>query len=138
MRKKLLEIEKVARKFNESILAPATDEQIERFIYWAEDKHIPFEEYIQFVKLVNGLDFNGLVVYSIKEIDDNNIYKANEIWHENKNLMRYIIFSDSDITWLCYDLDKCCFCELDKPSGTIMNTFSSFSEMMVPALEQIL
>ena len=138
MKNKLLEVEKVAQKYNESILKPATDEQIEKFVYWAMDKHIPSDEYVQFVKLVNGLDFNGLIVYSIKEMDVNNIYNANEVWHENKNLMYYVIFSDSDTAWLCYDCDKSCFCELDKPSGTLMNTFSSFSEMMISALEQIL
>lgn len=138
MKTKLLEVEKVAQKYNESILKPATDEQIEKFIHWSSDKQIPSDEYVQFVKLANGLDFNGLVVYSIKETDDNNIYNANEIWHENKNLINYVMFSDSDTAWLCYDCDKCYFCELDKPSGTLMNTYSRFSEMMELALEQIL
>lgn len=138
MKNKLLEVERIAQKYNETILESATDEEIAKFKHWATYKHIPSEEYVQFVKLANGLDFNGLVVYSIKETDDNNIYNANEIWHENKNLMQYVIFSDSDIAWLCYDCDKSCFCELDKPSGTLMNTFSSFSEMMLLALEQIL
>lgn len=138
MNSKLLELEKVAQEYNESILKSATDEQIDIFNRWATDKHIPTEEYVQFAKLANGLDFNGLVVYSINEMDDNNIYNANEVWHENKNLTNYIFFADSDIAWLCYDCNQSSFCELDKPSGTLINTFSSFSEMMKSALEQII
>lgn len=138
MKSKLLELEKVAQEYNESILKSATDEQIEIFNTWATNKHIPNEEYAQFVKLANGLDFNGLVVYSINDMDDNNIYNANGIWHENKNLTNYIFFAESDIAWLCYDCNQNSFCELDKPSGTLMNTFGNFSEMMKFALEQIM
>lgn len=138
MEKTLLELEKVAQKYNESVLDEATNEQLETFMQWARALQFPGEEYTQFVKMANGLDFNGLVVYSVKEDDSNNIYKANEVWHENKNLVKYLMFSDSDIAWYCFDLDEKTFCELDKPSGTLMNTFDSFSEMITYALEQII
>ncbi|WP_218975577.1 YrhA family protein [Mesobacillus foraminis] len=63
---------------------------------------------------------------------------ANEIWHEAEEQRRYLFFGDSDINWYALDLKEGMFHELDKPSGSVMETFSDFNEMLASALEYTL
>lgn len=91
---------------------------------------------------MNGLDFNGLVLYGVDktfldndiEEDVHGIIETNEIWHENKWQKQYVFFGDSDTSWYCYDLEKQIFLELDKPSGTVMTSFHNFKAMLIGAL----
>ena len=138
MKEILLRVEKVANQFNESIMNPATDKQIETFKKWAAENGIEAKEYIDFVKIVNGMDFDGLVVYSINDLDNINIYKLNSEWHEVEDNLQYIFFADSDMTWYCFDKKGNMFCELSKPSATLLKTYTNFSEMILPALELLL
>ncbi|MDG5471379.1 YrhA family protein [Jeotgalibacillus sp. ET6] len=100
-------------------------------------------DYIKFLMTVNGLEFNGLVIYGIDkkmlqtEVDDeiSGFIETNKIWHENEWQNRYIFFGDSDIALYCYDLNQKIFLELDKPSSIIMNVFPSFNLMLEDALK---
>lgn len=44
-------------------------------------------------------------------------------------------FGDSDTAWYCFDSDEKIYYELDKPSGTIMDSFQDFNSMISNALE---
>ena len=104
------------------------------------------KEFADFLGVVNGLDYNGLVLYGI---DDNIVDKkdnqkvtgyidTNEIWYENDELKKYMFFGDSNISWYCYDINKNIYVELDKPSGELEQEFSSFSDMVEKALDNSL
>ncbi len=64
--------------------------------------------------------------------------ETNEIWYENDWQKQYLFFGDSDIAWYCYDLDQNVFLELDKPSGTLIQSFASFESMLEEALQTVL
>lgn len=104
------------------------------------------QEYIDFLCVVNGLDYNGLVLYGIDEgiVEKVNNQKVtgyidtNEIWYENDELKEYMFFGDSNMSWYCYNIKKNIYVELDKPSGEIEQEFSRFTDMIENALENSL
>jgi hypothetical protein len=104
------------------------------------------EAYIEFLKKVNGLDFNGLVIYGVdhvfldKELDEDihAFIETNDLWYENEWQKQYIFFGDSDTAWYAYDQKENMYVELDKPSGTLMQSFESFDLMLSDALQTVL
>jgi len=104
------------------------------------------KSYIELLKIINGLDFNGLVIYGVdevlldKEVDENihGFIETNELWYENYWQKQYIFFGDSDTAWYCYDLKESVYVEFDKPSGTLIQSFESFDSMLSDAFETIL
>lgn len=99
--------------------------------------------YIEFLKKVNGLHFNGLVIYGVDEVlldekvdeDIHGFIETNELWYENDWQKQYVFFGDSDTAWYCYDRKENVYVELDKPSGTLIQSFESFDSMLSDALE---
>ncbi|MCY8232239.1 YrhA family protein [Priestia endophytica] len=104
------------------------------------------KQYLNFLHIVNGLQFNGLNIYGVdKGLSDikseesiEGIIEMNELWHENAEMKKYIFFGDADISWYCYDMDENMYMELDKPSGTIVSSFDDFDFMLKNALEMAL
>ena len=138
MKEKLLQLEKLVNKFDKTILDPATDKQITQFLDWISNWNIDASEYVELLRIANGFNFDGLFVYSIMENDANGIYQSNEVWHEVEENQKYLFFADADISWYCFDLEKHVYCELDKPSGTLLGQYANFSEMIKSALDVIL
>ncbi|MGG4491314.1 YrhA family protein [Metabacillus idriensis] len=142
----LIEISRIEEKYGSSLRNPALDTEIQKLKENTQKElgniHF-FESYIKFLKKANGLDFNGLVVYGVdkilleKEIDDNidGFIETNLTWHENDWQKQYVFFGDSDTVWYCYDLNKGTWLELDKPSGTVIQSFDNFDSMFDDALE---
>lgn len=145
----LIEIEKIEKKYGSSLRNPASDTEIikmkENIQHKLENIELP-NSYIEFLKIINGLDFNGLVIYGIDEVLlDNEVVEeiqgfieTNEIWYENEWQKQYIFFGDSDTAWYCYDLTKYIYVEIDKPSGTLIQSFDSFDSMLSDALKATL
>ncbi|MCC5804373.1 SMI1/KNR4 family protein [Rossellomorea vietnamensis] len=147
MRKHMLKyIEKVEKKYGSSLRTPASDSEIIKMNLIIQQKLgniiIP-EPYIEFLKEVNGLDFNGLVMYGVdeeileKEIDEkiHGFIETNAFWYENDWQKQYIFLGESDTAWYCYVPKENVYVELDKPSGTLMQSFKSFDAMLSDALE---
>ncbi|XYG88866.1 YrhA family protein [Heyndrickxia coagulans] len=101
---------------------------------------------MEFLKKTNGLNFNGLVIYGVDRDlldrkaneDVHGFIETNAIWYENDWQKRYIFFGDSDTAWYCYDQEDRAYVEIDKPSGTFIQSFDSFDSMLSQALETIL
>lgn len=144
----LLEIRKVEEKYGDSLNAPASKEQIESLKKSANEKfgHVLPEQYINFLQNVNGIDFNGFVIYGVDsfftEDEDNELIPGyidtNEIWYENDYQKQYMFFGDSNSSWYCLDITKKIYVELDKPSGTLMHKFKDFDSMLEKALNDSL
>ena len=100
------------------------------------------EEYVAFLSVINGLEYNGLVIYGIDEnlIDKKNnqnvtgYIDTNQIWYENEEQKKYMFFGDSDMSWYCYNISKKTYVELDKPSGELEQEFDNFAGMLESAL----
>lgn len=139
------EIQKVEERYGSRLNEPASIQEINKIqenISVAYSEFILPTEYVDFLKKLNGLDFNGLVLYGVDKIfldnenedDVHGFIETNEIWHENEWQKQYIFFGDSDTAWYCYDLSKRIYLELDKPSGTVMNSYNNFQAMLEDAL----
>lgn len=145
----LLEIKKIEERYGSSLRDSASGKEIIKLIDHAQ-KELGYielsESYIDFLRKVNGLDFNGLVIYGVdqafldKEVNEDvhGFIETNQIWHENDGLKRYIFFGDSDTAWYGYDEQESVYVELDKPSGTLIQSFESFDSLIKDALETII
>ncbi len=98
----ILEIEKIEKSFNDKLNTPATDTEVHRLRKHVKEKFnvdLP-SEYEEFLKTVNGLDFNGLVIYGVDpsllntERDEQicGFIDTNEIWYENEFQKEYLFF----------------------------------------------
>ncbi|WP_432803565.1 YrhA family protein [Bhargavaea ginsengi] len=113
-----------------------------RFIKWATEKtrnQAFINDYIDLMKITNGLQYNGLVIYNINQDDQNNsVYAANRIWWEQEWNRSYIFLADSSISWYCFDLTDNMYYELDKPSGDQIQEFSCLEELVTNAIDDVL
>ena len=145
----LNEIKKIEGKYGSSLRNPVSDVEIRNLQLEIQEKlgniELP-KSFEDFLKTVNGLDFNGLVIYGVDEhlLDDQEgedlqgFVETNEIWYENDWQKQYMFFGDSDTAWYCLELQKARFLELDKPSGSIIQSFDSFDSMLSEALQTAL
>ncbi|MGN7177810.1 SMI1 / KNR4 family protein [Paenibacillus sp. FSL R5-0490] len=145
----LIQIKKIEKKYGSSLRNPVTDVEISKLQLDIQEKlgniELP-KSYVEFLKTVNGLDFNGLVIYGVDEhlLDDQEVedlqgfVDTNEIWYENEWQKQYIFWGESDTAWYCLDLHKEIYLELDKPSGTQIQSFESFDSMLTEALQTTL
>lgn len=146
--KLLSDIRKIEEKYGDTLNAPASNEQIEVLKKTVKEKFgndLP-EQYVNFLKTVNGLEFNGFIFYgvdsSLFEVQNNyTVYgyvNTNEIWYENEHQKQYMFFGESNISWYCFDLLNGFYVELDNPSGTLMHTYTDFNSMLEKALRDSL
>lgn len=142
----LTEIQTMLSEYGFNLRRPATSHEIENFkkeVSLKLNRFVLPDQFIQFLMTVNGLDFDGLVIYGIDKFlleteEDQEIHgfiESNEIWHENDWQKQYVFFGDSDIALYCYDLTQMAYLELDKPSCTVMNSFTDFNSMIEDALK---
>ncbi|WP_233879549.1 YrhA family protein [Virgibacillus halodenitrificans] len=143
----LVEIGKIEAKYGSSLRNPASEIEIEKMDHNIQQKwgniSLP-KSYIELLKKVNGLDFNGLVIYGVDknlldkkvEEDIHGFIETNELWHENEWQKKYTFFGDSDR--YCFAEKECVYVELDKPSGTLIQSFESFGAMLSDAFETII
>ncbi|MBC1501409.1 SMI1 / KNR4 family protein, partial [Listeria weihenstephanensis] len=128
--------------FDEEPDAPATETEILELKRRTNDdktSDIWFPDYAEFLKIRNGLDYDGLVIYNANMTDTNNGFiAANEMWNENDWEDSYVFFGDSNISWYCYSITKNIFLELDKPSGDIIGKFDSLNELLESVIRNIL
>lgn len=63
----ILEIEKIENSFNDKSNTPATDTEVQKLRERVKKSfNVDLRsEYEEFLKTVNGLDFNGLVIYGV-------------------------------------------------------------------------
>lgn len=102
--------------------------------------------YSDVLKYINGLEFNGYILYGIDEEIGNGcpeqpvhgIMEMNVIWHENEEQKIYLFLGESNISWYVYKADTDEYLELDNPSGSIVERYGSFVEMFGHMLEESL
>ena len=103
-------------------------------------------EYIKVLEIINGIEFNGFILYGIDEellekIPNqhiNGLLKFNKIWYENEWQKQYIFLGESNISWYVYNFLTKKFYELDNPSGTVCEEFSGFEPMVEKLLNDAL
>lgn len=145
---KLNEIIQEKNIYGEKINRGATIEEINAVvdeIHKVLNLSIP-SEYIKILEVVNGLEFNGFVLYGIDEYllryqPNQNIYglsEYNQIWHENEWQDDYFFIGEGNISWYVYDLKRRQYIELDNPSGREVAVFSNIEDMVEKILGEAL
>ncbi len=137
---KLKEIENEKIMYGEAINKGASDSEIhklEQEIIIKLETTAPYE-YISLLKIVNGIEFNGFIIYGVDEnyleIDPeqhiNGLIEMNQIWYENEEQKKYLFLGESNIGWYVYDKESKSFKELDNPSGRECRLFDDFDSMI--------
>lgn len=147
-KEKLQEIKRLNELFGEEINDGATETEIRSFLEKIGDsiESQILNPYLEVLKTVNGLEFNGFILYGIDSellINEpkqpiNGFIDNNEVWHEEEWEREYIFFGDSSDSWYAYDLSANRYYELDKPSGDILDEFDAIDLMVDKLLEDAL
>jgi len=137
---KLQKIDKYENQFGDSIYKQTNKSDYPYFSEWVQRNFaqtLDLVDYLGFLGITNGLNFDGLFIYSIDIKDENNIFDANEIFWENEDQKKFLFFGDDSISWFCLDTTNKQYYILDKPSGSIIEFFSTFSEIIDKALASV-
>lgn len=136
-------------KRGRNLLKPARKEDIALTIKLAKEKFnvdLP-NDYIEFLRFRNGFWFEGLLIYSakytnIEDIDEGalktNIIDVNEAWREGnlgKWNLDYFYFGESNLDLFALNLKTNKYEQQDRSSADVIESFSDFASMMIPALK---
>jgi len=143
-KEKLEEVKKVLNEFNRDFDAPATEKEIQLFTDEVKKKFgfdLP-EEYIDFLKVMNGYEFNGFVIYGVderlleKKPDEhiNGFIELSEILYEVEDPKQYIFIGEDNISLYVYDLVRKKYIIIDNPGGGEMEYFDRFDEIITKLL----
>lgn len=132
--------------YKSDIQPPAPEEALQRLRQRTRDElgaDLP-EGYLDFLRVTDGLNWNGLFVYAS---DKNPVIKKPTVfmhpfiednldWRSHEPHKNYLFFADGEISLYVYNLVKSRYEVLDRPSETVINTFQTFDEMITEALHQ--
>lgn len=145
---KLQEIIKEKSLYGEKVNIGATKEEIAIFLKKAEaELHADLpNDYAKILEQVNGLEFNGFILYGIDQNllskqpnqSINGLIENNKLWYENEWLKKYIFIGESGISWYVYDLAEGKYVELDSPSGEEIEVFAGLECMVEKMLSDAL
>lgn len=137
------ELQKIAEdkiQYDEKINNGASAEEIQKFLeeVKAELKAELPEDYAKFLEEVNGLEYNGFILYGIDEhlLNTqpnqyiNGLIDNNEVWYENEWDKQYIFLGESCISWYVYDVAERTYRELDNPSGDEIGIFDNLEHLL--------
>ncbi len=132
------------KSYGESINRGASEVEIQNFakeLLLELDCSLP-DDYYRFFSYVNGIEFNGYIVYGIDKYLVtsrtnqliNGLIENNKIWYENEWLKKFIFLGESNSSWYVYDPISKLYLELDNPSGRVVNEFLNWELLMETVL----
>ncbi|WP_321388360.1 YrhA family protein [uncultured Enterococcus sp.] len=144
---KISRLREKAKQFDEDLNRGVYEDEIRVFNLHTNMK-LKFsfpEEYTNSLKVINGFDFNGCVLYGIDEEylitppnqTDIGAIDNNLVWQE-LNEPNYIFLGDENMSWFVYDRISMSFRMLDKPSATKLEEYFSFEELFEKILDMAL
>ncbi|MBC1606019.1 SMI1 / KNR4 family protein [Listeria rocourtiae] len=138
----LNQIAEEQKSFDEAPELPATEAEIlklKKQIVNDQSSDIWFSDYAVFLKIRNGLDYDGLIIYNANINDENNGFiAANETWNKNEWEDDYVFFGDSNFLGIALVRQKNTFLEWDKPSRDLVNEFSTLNGLLESAVRNVL
>lgn len=148
VREKWKEIIQETAMYGEKVNRGAGAKELERLNETAEKElHVRLpREYIRLLKAINGLEYNGFILYGIdEELSDktpnqsiSGLIESNKMWRENEWEKPYVFLGESSISWYVYDGTDQKYYELDNPSGTVCEEFADLESMMEKILTDAL
>lgn len=136
----LEKVENTMKKYHENRNAGIAETDITDFVASVKSElgcRVP-EEYLKILKVVNGLEFNGSILYGADEQfismtpnqAINGLVDNNMVLYENEWQKQYLFLGENSISWYVYDLQTKKYLELDNPSGNVEQEFDSCEEMI--------
>lgn len=146
MKELIQQIEKKVSQFNLELTDGAEDKDIEIFVSQSLDRFnykIPFV-YIEFLKIVNGIFYNGIEIYATNEIHLNEnvilegFIEANEIWRDDEDKKKYIVFAESGDALYVHNLTNNEYEYVDRITLDIIESKQTCEELFDLILNHIL
>ncbi len=142
------EVRVAAKKWGEVLEPGATESEIDDFVKKVErqyDAVLP-EAYIDMLRIVNGLEFNGLIVYGTKDsISDLNsspldFFVANDSFREtrNRDAEKLLLLGETSTGLLVYDTDCKQFQYRDRIGIDRVEPYSCFEAMLETEVKKAL
>lgn len=103
----------------------------------------PDQGYINFLKLSNGLEENGFVVFPSEEQVLNDItyidfFKYNQLLRVINNNYNYIYYADSEEASFAYDKNENVFFMISNIGGRKIREFTNFEELILYILNEMI
>ena len=89
------------------------------------------EDYLEFLSLCDGFDFNGYCIYgTTDDIDSHlNMIEANFLFHKNDSLKRYWFYGTGSLSWYVLDTETNSYLDMDA-SEDVIASFKTFGELV--------
>jgi hypothetical protein len=140
----LAEVADQCRKLNQELQPQATPEDIDSLCRRARselDVDVP-EGYVTFLRLHDGLDWNGLMVYAShttpvvgdSRYSIHGLVEANIAWRGFAPHREFLFFAESGVDIYCLHLASCQYQITDRQSGRLNGVVASFEHLIVEAL----
>lgn len=135
----LQEVENQARMYGEQMQPPATETALASLSDRAQAQlsaQVP-PEYKKFLRAMDGLNWNGLFIYSSHDTDDykHGFVESNLDWRSYEINEDFLYFADADINLYVYSIRDEEYQILDRPSMDVYGSFKTFDEMITEALK---
>jgi len=136
----LEKIKSESGKYGERMRPPATEAALARLSDRAREElsaEVP-EQYKDFLRVMDGLNHNGLFIYSSRDTDDyeHGFVETNLNWRSYEINDDFVYFADADIDLYVYSLPDREYQVLDRPSMDVNGAFKTFDEMITEALKK--
>lgn len=136
----LKEVANTMKMFGEAVNEGLAEADVHNFVATIEQElkcSLP-AEHLEILKVVNGLEFNGSILYGADEQyighepnqAINGLLDNNNVLYENEWQKQYLFLGENSISWYVYDLQAKQYLELDNPSGEVMQAFACCEEMV--------
>ncbi len=147
-KERLEEIRQEEKRYGQDINCGISGEEAGTFVKAVKDElgiALP-EEYLKILRTINGIEYNGFILYGVDEplLNEapnqhiNGLIDCNKVWYENEWQKQYLFLGEGSISWYVYDLKTKMYYELDNPSGEISEEFHDFERMLDKMLEDTL
>lgn len=147
-KERLEEIRQEEKRYDSHINCGISEEEVGIFIKAVKDElniTLP-EEYLKILGTINGIEFNGFILYGVDEplLNEvpnqhiNGLIDCNKVWYENEWQKQYLFLGEGSISWYVYDLKTKKYYELDNPSGEAGEKFNDCESMLDKMFEDSL
>jgi len=136
----LQEVENQTKMYSEQMQPPATETALADLSAraLAELSAVVPQEYKDFLRVTDGLNWNGLFIYSSHNTDDykHGFVDSNLDWRSYEINDDFVYFGNADINLYVYSIRDSEYQMLDRPSMDVYGSFRTFDEMLTEALKR--
>lgn len=138
----------VANSWGEELEPPANSSELEDFVHRVQKIYsvtLP-DQYKVFLQIINGLEFNGLIIYGTKNSESDpdasplDFFYMNDVWQDSlrASMLDVIVVGEDSTGVLTYDRDAKQFQYRDRIGLDRVELFSSFEEMLKVEIEKVM